>query len=763
MKQNKKILLLLLFLFSLLTFAYTTQATITNAVTASQLEAYYSDVDLTKTEEAFILELTDVTNPSNYKRYPYSSSSTDTWDILREADEDPNNSNNIICLYSGLSIPKNDQDGSASSGAVYVWNREHLWAKSHGFPDESGVYASAYTDCHHLHASEKNINAVRGNSDFDNIDGNTAYNSYSNYYEEYGYGTGNYYTSTVFEPRDEVKGDVARSLLYMMVKYNDSQLNLTLIENIPTKSDSNTNVGYLGKLSTIIEWHYLDPVDDFERNRNDVVYSYQNNRNPFIDHPEYVDKAWPNDYEDNNDDPVIDPSTPELSGEYTYTFTGKNWSTNENAWNSNKDGSGFNISNNALGVQITQGFSGAGCTSKNTYQSVNKIIVTYCTNAANGAGSVTIGIGSNPNTVKNVTNSGGTTSRQLIYDYSPSQSGAITMTITTTTNSIYIYSIEIYSDSGVIEAIQTDLDAINSYMSMGYRYTYNSSSNTTKNDIITANSLNATSTSYTEFANVTFSSSAVYAGCNAKNGNGAIQLRTNNNNSGIVSTASGGKVGKITIVWDSATAIGRTVDIYGSNEAYASASDLYNVSNQGTKLGSIVYGSSTVLEVNGDYSYIGLKSNSGALYLSSINVEWGSSAASFTDVDFRIRCGVDKSLSTLVIDLDGATYGIEVSDGTNTKQYLSSSTFFQTEIDENGKSFVIIDLGDALTNQERLDQAFTVKAFIKYNGITYYSSNTKTYSICSLLQTYIDMNDANINNQISGLVGILENLGKVFN
>ena len=140
-------------------------------------------------------------------------------------------------------------------------------------------------------------------------------------------------------------------------------------------------------------------------------------------------------------------------------------------------------------------------------------------------------------------------------------------------------------------------------------------------DEITASDLAATSTTYTDFSGVEKTSAAVYAGQSA-GGNNAIQLRSNNSNSGIITTTSGGKLKKVTVEWNSNTASGRTLDIYGKNAAYEAAADLYDTNKQGTKLGSIVKGTSTELVVDGDYSYIGLRSNSGAMYLSSISITW---------------------------------------------------------------------------------------------------------------------------------------------
>ena len=132
------------------------------------------------------------------------------------------------------------------------------------------------------------------------------------------------------------------------------------------------------------------------------------------------------------------------------------------------------------------------------------------------------------------------------------------------------------------------------------------------------------STSYSNWSGKKVSSDAVYAG-NSAGSNDSIQLRSNNSNSGIVMTSSGGKVAKITVVWNSETANGRVLDIYGKNTAYSAATDLYSSSTQGTKLGSITYGSSTELTISGDYAYIGIRSNSGALYLTSVTISFAGS------------------------------------------------------------------------------------------------------------------------------------------
>ena len=195
------------------------------------------------------------------------------WDRLAESDEDPNNSNNIILFYTGVSISKEDH-----GGLIGDWNREHIWARSHGELDDF----ISDSDMHHIRPTDVWMNGERAALDFDNggselYDGSTP--------------TGNYYDSDSWEPRDEVKGDVARMLFYMAVRYEGENPSLDLEIN---DSVNNINTPYIGKLSVLLEWHVQDPVDDFEMNRNEVIYYYQQNRNPFIDNPEFVEYIWGN-------------------------------------------------------------------------------------------------------------------------------------------------------------------------------------------------------------------------------------------------------------------------------------------------------------------------------------------------------------------------------------------------------------------------------------------------------------------------------------
>ena len=224
---------------------------------------------------------------SNHIIFPYTSNSTDTWDILQESDQDPNENNNMILVYTGRSQEKGYRDGSGNYSQYEngngtqsnSWNREHIWPKSHGFPDEDD---NAYTDVHNLKPCDRSVNSSRGTKDFDF--GGNQHSEASDCLTD----------SDSWEPPDYVKGDIARILFYMVVRYDpgvDHENNTFDLELVDYTTPNNTEP-ILGKLSSLLDWHLSDPVDDFEINRNEIIFGFQENRNPFIDHPNLVNYLW---------------------------------------------------------------------------------------------------------------------------------------------------------------------------------------------------------------------------------------------------------------------------------------------------------------------------------------------------------------------------------------------------------------------------------------------------------------------------------------
>jgi endonuclease I len=212
-----------------------------------------------------------------HTEYPYTSTNTDTWDILKQTDKDTLNPDNIILFYTGSSVNAAQEYNNGSG-----WTREHIWAKSRG---DFGTTMGPGTDAHHLRPTDNSTNSARNNRWFDNC---------TEPYLVGGIPTGCYTSSTswVWQPRDKVKGDAARMIFYMATRYEglNGEPDLEMIDYIPV--DKNSILPLHAKLSALLQWNEEDPVDNFERNRNNVVYSYQHNRNPFIDHPEYVNLIW---------------------------------------------------------------------------------------------------------------------------------------------------------------------------------------------------------------------------------------------------------------------------------------------------------------------------------------------------------------------------------------------------------------------------------------------------------------------------------------
>lgn len=250
---------------------------------------YYATLD-TSTQAAARASLHEIID--DHLRYPYADAATDTWDIINLADRDPADPTHILAIYKNASYATID-------GGNGAYNREHSWPKSYGFPDDDGM-VMPYTDTHHLFASNVGYNSDRGNKPFGPCSAACAeYATDVNGGEGGGVGVypGNSnWMSTYWETWIGRRGDIARAMLYMDVRYEGgvhgvtgvAEPDLILTDNpaLISGTGSNASVAYMGLLSTILQWHAEDPPSDRDRRRNDVVYSYQGNRNPFVDRPE---------------------------------------------------------------------------------------------------------------------------------------------------------------------------------------------------------------------------------------------------------------------------------------------------------------------------------------------------------------------------------------------------------------------------------------------------------------------------------------------
>ena len=210
---------------------------------------------------------------------PYSSSSKfDTSDALKWIDENPANTNEVILIYSGLT------DGKSAFGLTTGWNREHCWPNSYGLDDVE----PSFSDLHNLHAIDSNVNSSRGNKVYDESSVSDGTVTSPAHPEAPGCSA----DPNSWQPADFHVGDAARTVLYMATRYWGDRLNEPALFLTEDSNAATSTTNLMGKLSTLLYWHALDPVSDSERLRNDRVEALQGNRNPFVDHPEFVTAIW---------------------------------------------------------------------------------------------------------------------------------------------------------------------------------------------------------------------------------------------------------------------------------------------------------------------------------------------------------------------------------------------------------------------------------------------------------------------------------------
>ena len=249
-------------LFSMLMFAF--------SITAQ--EPYYSDVDLNAEGLALKNNLATKTINEHTNFLTYTPG---VWEALKVTDLNPSNNSEVLLVYgfssSGTTARTRSKD--ANSGDQGDWNREHTYPRSLGNPNLGSVGAGA--DAHHLRPSDVSYNAQRGSLKFADGSGNS------------GGVSGGWY------PGDEWKGDIARMMMYMYIRY-DTQC---LPNIVGVGSNANTPDAMI---DLFLKWNVEDPVSDFERQRNtfheNTSNTYaQGNRNPFIDNAYLATRIWGGD------------------------------------------------------------------------------------------------------------------------------------------------------------------------------------------------------------------------------------------------------------------------------------------------------------------------------------------------------------------------------------------------------------------------------------------------------------------------------------
>ena len=225
---------------------------------AQSAPAYYSGINFNKTQNELKNDLATLITSTHTKVITYSELKT----LMVTSDADPDKAGNILLVYGSQSSGKHERSRSAGGS----WNREHVYPNSKGTPKLGTSGPGA--DGHHLRPADVSLNSDRGNLSFDDGVGAAAYTT----------SRGGWY------PGDEWKGDVARILMYMYVRYNTRCLPLNVTMTPSTYSQDFPDI--------LIKWNVEDPVSAFELQRQNVVANMQKNRNPFIDNPYLATVIW---------------------------------------------------------------------------------------------------------------------------------------------------------------------------------------------------------------------------------------------------------------------------------------------------------------------------------------------------------------------------------------------------------------------------------------------------------------------------------------
>lgn len=234
----------------------------------AQVPAYYNSVNLNTTGQSLKNNLANKIISSQNQTISYTPG---VWNALRQTDLSATNSSKVVLMYG-----YNDSDGNASTdrtrskysngGGSNDWNREHIYPKSLGTPSFGN--SGPGSDPHQIRACDVNRNASRGNRKFASGSGNSTITSQGNWY-----------------PGDEFKGDVARMVLYMYLRYGNRCLPKNVGVGSAVSNDQNM-------LTLFLDWNAEDPVSSLETQRNDIIENLIGNRNPFIDNPAFATQIW---------------------------------------------------------------------------------------------------------------------------------------------------------------------------------------------------------------------------------------------------------------------------------------------------------------------------------------------------------------------------------------------------------------------------------------------------------------------------------------
>lgn len=249
------------------------------SVANAQIPTYYQSIDLNLQGDALKNELTTLLITTHTYDLIYTP---DVWYVLKQADVDPDNADKVLLLYgwNDTDLAKNNDLTRNRLASCHSSNCDNKWVREHVFPRSKGTpnleFEGPGSDAHHLHAVDYDRNNLRNNFKF--IANPTSYITYSRIIQQNG--------SEYFYPGDHWKGDVARMVMYMYVRYENRCQPINVGHGAASFSINNDMP------NIFLQWNAEDPVSIHEINRNEKIYAAQGNRNPFIDNPYLATKIW---------------------------------------------------------------------------------------------------------------------------------------------------------------------------------------------------------------------------------------------------------------------------------------------------------------------------------------------------------------------------------------------------------------------------------------------------------------------------------------
>lgn len=663
MKTRKLFITLSFFALAIGAFSFATAINISQVKEVANVEAW--DINVKPSVETSYYNAAKGKTGSSLKSalagFNKPTNPSYDWSRYEAADEAQDDSNSILSIYTRHNIKKSNHCGNYSWDK---WNREHVYTQT-AFPKSD-------SDNHNIFACEGQINGYRGNLKFAEVKNTTG----SKRVEVFGHTTDCYMiTNQYFEPCDEAKGEIARACLYCTIYYGYDLTQIFDSEATALKWNATYTV-------TPREIYRNNVVHGLQGNRNPFI-DHPSYAQAIYGGPTY---QGTDPLSDDGVTITPTSASVEIGKTVTLTAVSSDssaitWSTSNSAVATiNQSGVVTGVNTGTATITATSSTVGSATTTITVTEPVvlssisvseqktsyivgdsfvkPKVTATYSDSSTKVVTDSATFSGYNLNVegdyTVNVSYKEGTITKTTSYGITVLPPGQVVVEASVKNDKTF-YVGDYISNSDIdvyVDDVKTTSFLFNGSSNYSYQFTYEDAASggaitnkvfvdaisasggvcslTAKvkrkehvttgsvTDVITASDLPATTTTYKDFSNVAFTSNAKYTGNSAKDASGNIQLRSKNSNSGIVSTTSGGTLTSVKIVVGSGS---NTIFVFGKNTTYSSASDLYDTSKQGTQIGSCT-GTSTI-NITGEYQYVGIRSSSGAIYLSRIEITYG--------------------------------------------------------------------------------------------------------------------------------------------